>query len=59
MPPHHAAGLFDAQDRGAGERQLRDITAKGLGEVSFRDGGRRAHGLAVEFTDVEHLEVEL
>ncbi|OSP34032.1 terminal protein [Streptomyces sp. 13-12-16] len=30
-----------------------------MGEVYFRDGGRRAHGLEVEFTDVEHLEFEL
>ncbi|MEU2589186.1 hypothetical protein ACFYS7_35230 [Streptomyces avermitilis] len=29
------------------------------GEVSFGDGGRRAHGLAVELTDIEHLEFDL
>ncbi|CAM5618608.1 hypothetical protein SHIRM173S_09368 [Streptomyces hirsutus] len=61
LPPHHAARLFDAQDTGAGasEQQLRGIAAEGLGEVYFRDGGRRAHGLEVEFTDVEHLEFDL
>lgn len=42
----------DAQDAGASEQQLRDIAAEGLGEVYFRDGGRRPHGLEVEFTDV-------
>ncbi|GAB3176781.1 hypothetical protein [Streptomyces incanus] len=38
---------------------LRGIAAEGLGAVYFRDGGRRATGLAVEFTDVEHLEFDL
>ncbi|WP_375232080.1 XRE family transcriptional regulator [Streptomyces sp. NWU339] len=59
LPPQHAARLFDAQDTGATEQQLRDIAAEGLGEVYFRDGGRRAHGLEVAFTDVEHLEFDL
>ena len=59
LPPQYAARLFDAQDAGAGERQLRDIAAEGLGEMYFRDGGRRAHGLDVQFTDIEHLEFEL
>ncbi len=59
LPPQHAAGLFEAQDAGASEQQLRDIAAEGLGEMYFRDGGRRAHGLEVEFTDVEHLEFDL
>nr|WP_258308657.1 XRE family transcriptional regulator [Streptomyces sp. NWU339] len=59
LPPQHAARLFDAQDRGAGERQLRDLAAEALGEVYFRDGGRRATGLAVQFTDVEHVEFDL
>ncbi|CAL9673833.1 hypothetical protein SUDANB176_07612 (plasmid) [Streptomyces sp. enrichment culture] len=59
LPPQYAARLFDAKDAGASEQQLRGIAAEGLGEVYFRDGGRRAHGLEVEFTDVEHLEFEL
>ncbi|MET9296427.1 helix-turn-helix transcriptional regulator [Streptomyces sp. NPDC003077] len=59
LPPHHAARLFDAQERGATENQLRQITAEALGEVYFRDSGRRAQGLEVEFTDLEHLEFEL
>ncbi|MDQ0808764.1 transcriptional regulator with XRE-family HTH domain [Streptomyces sp. B3I7] len=59
LSPHHAARLFDAQDAGASEQQLRAIAAEGLGEMYFRDGGRRAHGLEVEFTDVEHLDFDL
>jgi transcriptional regulator with XRE-family HTH domain len=59
LPPQHAARLFDAQDTGASEQQLRTLAGEVLGEVYFRDGGRRAHGLEVEFTDVEHLEFDL
>ncbi|MGV9594717.1 telomere-protecting terminal protein Tpg [Streptomyces tendae] len=59
LPPHHAARLLDAQDQGAGEQQLRALAAEALGEVYFRDGGRRAAGLEVEFTDVEHVEFDL
>ncbi|MFE9059517.1 telomere-protecting terminal protein Tpg [Streptomyces mutabilis] len=59
LPPQYAARLFDAQNAGASEQQLRGIAAEGLSEVYFRDGGRRAHGLEVEFTDVEHLEFDL
>ncbi|MFF8867354.1 telomere-protecting terminal protein Tpg [Streptomyces sp. NPDC015139] len=59
LPPEHAARLFDAQEAGATEQQLQHIAAEALGEVYFRDSGRRAHGLEVEFTDLEHLEFEL
>ncbi|WP_031021835.1 telomere-protecting terminal protein Tpg [Streptomyces sp. NRRL WC-3795] len=59
LPPHHAARLFDAQDAGADERQLRALAAEALGEMYFRDGGRRAAGLHVEFTDVEQAEFDL
>ncbi|MER6432321.1 XRE family transcriptional regulator [Streptomyces sp900105245] len=59
LPPEHAARLFDAQDAGATEQQLQRIAAEALGDVYFRDSGRRADGLEVEFTDLEHLEFEL
>jgi hypothetical protein len=59
LPPEYAARLFEAREAEATEQQLRDIAAKALGEVYFRDSGRRAHGLEVEFTDVEHLEFDL
>jgi ADP-ribose pyrophosphatase YjhB (NUDIX family) len=59
LPPHYAARLFEAQAVGAGEQQLRAIAAEGLGEMYFRDGGRRAHGLEVEFTDVEQIQFHL
>jgi transcriptional regulator with XRE-family HTH domain len=59
LPPQYAARLFDAQEAGANEQQLRGIAAEALGEVYFRDNNRRAHELEVEFTDVEHVEFGL
>jgi hypothetical protein len=60
LPPQYAARLFDAQQAGAGDQELREIAAEALREVYFQDSGRRAGSLeAVRFTDVEHLEFEL
>jgi hypothetical protein len=57
LPPQYAQRLFDARDAGAGERQLRQIVAEGLQEVYFKDGGRRADDLEVEFTDIDYLDL--
>jgi transcriptional regulator with XRE-family HTH domain len=59
LAPQYAARLFDAHEAGAGKQQLRALAGEGLGEVYFRDGGRRAHGLEIQFTDVELLEFDL
>ncbi|MFI9419298.1 telomere-protecting terminal protein Tpg [Streptomyces werraensis] len=60
LPPQYAARLFDAQQQGADERRLMEITAEGLKEVYFQDAGRRAGSLEeVRFTDVEHVDFEL
>ncbi|MEU0755768.1 telomere-protecting terminal protein Tpg [Streptomyces albogriseolus] len=60
LPPQHAARLFEAQEQGAGDARLQEITAEALREVYFQDGGRRAGSLEeVRFTDIEHLEFEL
>ncbi|TDT42115.1 telomere-protecting terminal protein [Streptomyces sp. BK208] len=60
LPPQYAARLFDAQDRGADDRQLQQIAAEAIKEVYFQDDGRRAGQLEeVRFTDIEHLEFEL
>ncbi|MFF3636856.1 telomere-protecting terminal protein Tpg [Streptomyces sp. NPDC002250] len=59
LPPDHAARLFQAREAGSPEDQLRQIAAEALGEVYFRDNGRRAHGLEVELTDLLNLEFEL
>ncbi|MFF2570993.1 telomere-protecting terminal protein Tpg [Streptomyces sp. NPDC058084] len=59
LPPRHAARLLDAQAAGATDRELQQATADALGEVYFRDGGRRAHDLLVELTDVEQIQFEL
>ncbi|MGW7688407.1 telomere-protecting terminal protein Tpg [Streptomyces asiaticus] len=60
LPPRYAARLFDAQEAGASDRELKEIAAEALKEVYFQDGGRRAGSLEeVRFTDVEHLEFDL
>ncbi|MEU1407987.1 XRE family transcriptional regulator [Streptomyces sp. NPDC005728] len=59
LPPGHAARLFQAQDAGLTDDRLRQIAAEALGEVYFRDNGRRAHGLEVELTDLIDLEIKL
>ncbi|GAA1693849.1 telomere-protecting terminal protein Tpg [Streptomyces yatensis] len=59
LPPQYAARLFDAQEQGAPEQQLLDIAAEGLQEIYFKDRGRRAQGLLVEFTDIDYIEVDL
>lgn len=59
LPPVFADRLFTAREQGASERQLQQIAAEGLAQMYFRAGDSRAHGLGVEFTDVEHVEIEL
>ncbi len=58
LPPQYAARLFDAQAAGATEQQLQNIAAEGLQEQYFKDGGRRADGLVVEFTDIDYIELD-
>ncbi len=59
LPPTYAARLFEARDQGADDRQLQNIAAEGLQEIYFKEGGRRAAGLLVEYTDLEHIEFDL
>ncbi|MEU7154419.1 XRE family transcriptional regulator [Streptomyces sp. NPDC045456] len=60
LPPRHAARLFDAQQQGAGDDRLRELTAEALKEVYFQDGGSRAGSLQdVQINDVIHLDFEL
>ncbi|MYS19949.1 MULTISPECIES: telomere-protecting terminal protein Tpg [unclassified Streptomyces] len=58
LPPTYAARLFDAQAAGATEQQLQRIAAEGLQEISFKDCGRRAQDLQVEFTDIDYIELD-
>ncbi|MFJ1647878.1 telomere-protecting terminal protein Tpg [Streptomyces sp. NPDC088258] len=58
LPPAYAAQLFDARRTGADERRLRRIVAEGLQEIYFKDQGRRADGLLVEFTDIDYVELD-
>ncbi|MFI9045941.1 telomere-protecting terminal protein Tpg [Streptomyces sp. NPDC053427] len=57
LPPQYADRLFQAQRQGVGDRQLREIVAEGLQEVYFKDGGRRAQNLDVEFSDIDYFDV--
>ncbi|MEU7596557.1 XRE family transcriptional regulator [Streptomyces sp. NPDC039022] len=60
LPPQHAARLFDAQQQGASDDRLRELTAEALKEVYFQDGGSRAGSLQeVQINDVIHLDFEL
>ncbi|MGW3642677.1 telomere-protecting terminal protein Tpg [Streptomyces sp. NPDC005131] len=59
LPPEYAACLFDAQTADASERQLQAVTAEGLQEQYFKNHGRRAEGLLVEFTDIDYVELDL
>lgn len=59
LPPVYAARLFEAQEQGVTDRRLQEIAAEGLQEVYFKDAGRRAQGLLVEYTDLEHVEFDL
>jgi hypothetical protein len=51
-----ARELFAARDAGASEAQQTVILARALGHAYFRDGGTRAHGLQVAFSDVEFAD---
>ncbi len=59
LPPVYADRLFTAREQGATEQQLQQIAADGLAQMYFRANNSRAHGLGVEFTDVERLDIEL
>ncbi|MGP4003504.1 telomere-protecting terminal protein Tpg [Streptomyces sp. 8N706] len=57
LPPDYAARLFDAREQGATDQQMRTIVAEGLQEIYFKDGGRRAADLEVEFTDIDYVDL--
>ncbi|MGW5679234.1 hypothetical protein ACWEV4_29840 [Streptomyces sp. NPDC003860] len=60
--PHRWAetcGPSQAQEAGVDEDELRQVAAEALGEIYFRDNGRRAHGLEMKLTDVLDLQFEL
>ncbi|WP_431983148.1 telomere-protecting terminal protein Tpg [Streptomyces qinglanensis] len=59
LPPEYADQLFTAREQGKTEDQLRQIAAEGLARMYFRANNTRAHGLDVEFTDVERLDIDL
>jgi hypothetical protein len=58
LPPVYAARLFDAHAARATEEQLQRIVAEGLQDIYFKDRGRRAQGLLVDFTDIDYVDVD-
>ncbi|WP_055603875.1 telomere-protecting terminal protein Tpg [Streptomyces aureus] len=59
LPGEVARELFAARDAGACEQQQTVILARALGHAYFRDGGGRAHGLNIAFSDVEFADFSL
>lgn len=59
LPPAYAARLFDAKAAGARDDDLQAVIAEGLQNQYFQDGGRRATGLHVQFTDIDYLDIQL
>ncbi|WP_330334823.1 XRE family transcriptional regulator [Streptomyces sp. NBC_00536] len=57
VPPEYASRLLAAQESGAAEAALQRIAAEALQEAYFKDSGRRAGDLVVEFTDIDYLDV--
>jgi hypothetical protein len=58
LPPAYARRPFDVHAAGGTDHELQSVIAEGLQETDVRDGGRRASGLHVEFTDVEAAEID-
>ena len=59
LPGEAARELFAARDADAGEQQQMVILARALGHSYFRNGGRRAHGLHIAFTDIEFADFSI
>ncbi|MBT2468366.1 XRE family transcriptional regulator [Streptomyces sp. ISL-66] len=57
VPPEYAGRLFAAPNAGASEAKLQQIAAEALQEAYFKDSGRRAGDLLVEFTDIDYLDL--
>ena len=58
LPPVYARRLFEARAAGAPDTRLQAVVAEGPQEIYFRDGGRRAPGLIVGFTDIDYVEFD-
>ncbi|WP_328665241.1 XRE family transcriptional regulator [Streptomyces sp. NBC_00322] len=56
LPADYARRLFDAQ-QGIGALSPNEVIAEGIQEGYFKDNGRRADQLEVEFTDIDYIDV--
>jgi hypothetical protein len=57
LSPAYAKRLFDAQ-QGRSTEPPNEVIAEGLQEHYFKDNGRRADQLEVEFTDIDYIDVD-
>nr|WP_147450942.1 hypothetical protein [Streptomyces hoynatensis] len=57
LEPATAGQLLTAHQAGAAEAELRHILGEGLGFAYFRGHGRRAHGLDVQITGIDYLDL--
>src|ERR1700743_3323713 len=58
IPGHMAGPIWDAYQAGD-ERRAQSLIGDGLGHAYFRDRGQRAHGLDVELTGIDYIDVEI
>ncbi|GAA2623819.1 telomere-protecting terminal protein Tpg [Streptomyces vastus] len=56
LPAEYAQRLFDAQ-QGIGAQSPNEVIAEGIQEMYFKDNGRRADQLEVEFTNIDYIDV--
>lgn len=56
LPADYARRLFDAQ-QDIGALSPNEVIAEGIQEGYFKDNGRRADQLEVEFTDIDYIDV--
>lgn len=59
IPAATARGILDAHQAGTPEDQLHQQLADALAFHYFQDGGKRAQNLAVEFGEIDYLDVDL
>ncbi|WP_051821289.1 MULTISPECIES: hypothetical protein [unclassified Streptomyces] len=55
LPADYVRRLFDAE-RGVGPLAPNEVVAEGIQELCFKDNGRRAGGLEIEFTDIDYID---
>lgn len=58
ISPTYAAQILQLQEHGATEEELHPLVAEAIPQSYFTDWGNRCHGLVVDFTHVQSIELE-